>query len=298
MKNKTNIWTIASCQSDLADADTCSWLFFEQGALGLETIDLDEQSTLIKASFNPNDLSQEKIDELRYHFKEAGLHKTAETFKIESLPNQDWLTNWKKHFEPFTVGNSFLICPPWHCKNISKQQLENRKQIIVDPGMAFGTGLHTTTSFCLRAMEKHLKGENILDVGTGSGILSIATALLLPEARITAIDIDKNSIENAKHNIELNHVEKQISLSQNSLESFCKSNNQQFDTLLSNLTAEVIVDCLPAYNTLLSNSGNLILAGIIEERLNLLKKEIAQYSFKLVTEKIKKRLGRISTRKE
>lgn len=112
--------------------------------------------------------------------------------------------------------------------------------------------------------------------------------MLLPEARITAIDIDKNSIENAKHNIELNHVEKQISLSQNSLESFCKSNNQQFDTLLSNLTAEVIVDCLPAYNTLLSNSGNLILAGIIEERLNLLKKEIAQYSFKLVTEKIKK----------
>ena len=98
--------------------------------------------------------------------------------------------------------------------------------------------------------------------------------MLLPEARITAIDIDKNSIENAKHNIELNHVEKQISLSQNSLESFCKSNNQQFDTLLSNLTAEVIVDCLPAYNTLLSNSGNLILAGIIEERLNLLKKEI------------------------
>jgi ribosomal protein L11 methyltransferase len=148
--------------------------------------------------------------------------------------------------------------------------------------MAFGTGLHATTSYCLEALEKHLAGPNILDVGTGSGILAIAAAFALPEAKITAIDFDENSFDNAQHNFELNHVDCKIKLSQDTLESFEKDNHKQFDTILSNLTAEVIIACLPTYNKILANGGNLILAGIIEERLPLIEKEITKYPLRLI----------------
>ncbi len=288
MKEKTTIWTILSCQSNVAEEDLCSWILFEHGTLGLEISNIDQQSLLIKASFRPEDLSKEKADDLRYHFKQSGLEGVANTLKIDSLANQDWLSNWKKHFAPFHVGDSFLICPPWSTKKLQRKESAEQKKIIIDPGMAFGTGLHATTKFCLHAIERYLQGPNILDVGTGSGILSIASALLLPKAKIIAIDIDENAFENAEHNIALNGVETKIRLRQESLEAFDKANKTQFHTILSNMTAEVIIDFLPNYNKMLASGGNLILAGIIEERLNLLESALARYPFQLIDKKMDK----------
>jgi ribosomal protein L11 methyltransferase len=288
MKEKTTTWTILSCQLDVAEEDLCSWQLFEQGTLGLEISNVNEKTLSIKASFRPEALSKEKVEDLRYRFKQAGLETAANTLTIESLANEDWLTNWKKHFEPFHVGDSFLICPPWLTKNLKDKDIAELRKIIIDPGMAFGTGLHTTTSYCLHAIEKHLQGPNVLDVGTGSGILSIASTLLLPEANITAIDIDEHAIENASHNIALNHVEAKIKLHQESLESFEKTNKTQFNTILSNMTAEAIIDFLPIYKKILITNGILILAGIIEERLNLLENTISQYPFKLINKEINK----------
>lgn len=270
----------------MTDEDLCSWILFEQGTLGLEISNINKKNISIKASFHPADLSKEKADDLRYRFKQAGLETIANTLKIESLANQDWLTNWKKHFEPFHVGDSFLICPPWLSKNIKDKDIAALKKIIIDPGMAFGTGLHATTRYCLHALEKHLQGPNILDVGTGSGILSIAGTLLLPEANITAIDIDENAIDNARHNIALNHAQAKIRLVQTSLESFDQTNKTQFNTILSNMTAEAIIDFLPVYKKILVTGGILILAGIIEERITLLENKISQYPFKLVNKEI------------
>jgi len=290
MKN-TNIervWTIVSCQCSKIDEDFCSWLYFEQGALGLEILDLDKETRSIRASFRPKDLSKEKFDELRHRLKEASLSRIAETLKVETLANQDWLSNWKKHFEPFTVGNSFLVCPPWQSKNIPDKLLASRKKIIIDPGMAFGTGLHATTRFCLQAIEQYAKGPNILDVGTGSGILAIACTLTIAKSKILALDIDRDAMANAKHNIELNHVEKRIELHLNNTEVFddLLTNNENFDTILSNLTAEAIIDLLPTYNKLLNADGCLILAGIIEERLSILESALAKFSLKSINKTI------------
>jgi ribosomal protein L11 methyltransferase len=286
--SKERIWTVISCQCTSLEEELCSWLFFQYDTLGIENKILDNSKILLLASFAADNEKIKDISILRNHFKEIGLLDCAKTLTIKPLANEDWLTNWKIHFAPFKVSDLFFICPPWSIKKLKDKDIVELKKIIIDPGMAFGTGLHATTAFCLQAIGKYLQGPNILDVGTGSGILSIASALSLPKAKITAIDMDENSIENAQHNIELNTVTKQIKLSKSTLESFAQTNNKQFNTILSNLTAEVIIDCLPAYNKILINDGTIILAGIIEERLSLLEKSLSKYPFKIIHEQIDK----------
>ncbi len=277
-----------SCQVDSSDEETCTYLLFDLGALGLEIKQLSDHGLLIAASFDADTLSLDKIKEFHSNLQQSKLAQAIETLKIESVKNEDWLSNWKKHFEPFTVGNSFLICPPWKEASTNKKEYDKRKKIIIDPGMAFGTGLHATTRFCLEAIERHAKGPNVLDVGTGSGILSIACASLSIASYIVAIDIDENSIANAEHNIDLNQFTKQIQLEQTDLNEFRILETKQFNTLLSNLTAEVIIELLPDYDKLLAPNSILILAGIIEERFHLLETALAKYPLKLIEKTIDK----------
>lgn len=216
------------------------------------------------------------MDHLRSQFEQAGFTQVVRTLKTEAIADQDWMTNWKKNFVPFIVGKTFLVCPPWKTSKAIVKDWHKRKKIIIDPGMAFGTGQHVTTKFCLRALEKRLKGPHILDVGTGSGILAIASSITSPVSQVVAIDIDENSIANAKHNIELNSLENVIDLHQLNPQSLPEG---QFNTILSNLTAETIIDLLPTYNNLLAPGGILILSGIIEERLALLETALSRYNW-------------------
>ena len=270
----------------MADEEMFSWLLFKQGTLGLTIENIDEHTLSIGASFHPQDLSKDNIAELLRQLKKAGLEQAASTLKINNIPNEDWMTNWKKHFIPFTIGDSLLICPPWKEKSIANKEYESLTKIIIDPGMAFGTGLHATTSFCLEAIEHFVQGPNILDVGTGSGILAISCALLFPALNIVAIDNDENSTTNAQHNIDLNKVTKQITLEQIDLKAFQSQTKTQFNTILSNLTAEVIIEFLPKYDKLLASSGHLILAGIIEERLPLIEAALSKYPLKQIKKTI------------
>lgn len=278
-------WAIISCLCRADEEETCSWLFFENNTLGIESENADDNNLKIKASFTMEQVSKGIIDELRYRFEQMGFVDTARSLKTEVLDDQDWLSNWKKYFIPFTVGHSLLICPPWLLNKVSAEQLANRKKIIIDPGMAFGTGLHITTRFCLEAIEKWAKSPDVLDVGTGSGILSIACGLLLPSSHVVALDIDEHAIDNARHNIALNKLDSQIDLIQTSLSEYTHT---QFGTLLSNLTAEVIVEFLPAYNKLLKPDGILILAGIIEERLAMLEEALQQYPWQKLAKSAEK----------
>ncbi len=274
-------WIVFTCQCSPIEGETCSWIFFENGANGLEIDNLNDETILVKASFSPSVLTGKNkgLDIIRSQFEQFGLVQVATTLKAENLPDQDWLSNWKKHFEPFDIGEGFIICPPWR----DKKDIGERKKIIIDPGMAFGTGQHITTKYCLQAIEKWAKIPHILDVGTGSGILSIACASLLPEALILALDTDNQALINARHNIELNNFNDRIKLLDKSpIDAFPNLNEgaEQFDTLLSNITAEDIISLMPIYNNLVKVNGVLILAGIIEERLAQLEECLRQYQFK------------------
>ncbi len=284
--SKKRFWTVISCQCDILEEELCSWLLFQHGTLGIENKAIAGEKLLLLASFAKNNATTKNITKLRQELKTAGLIEPAKTLKASSLADQDWLSNWKKYFEPFHIGNSFLVCPPWSTKKLKKEDTAGPIKIIIEPGMAFGTGLHATTRFCLESIEKHLRGPNILDVGTGSGILSIASSIILSKANITAIDIDEHAIDNAKHNIALNNVGSKISLRKKSLESLDRANKSQFDTILSNMTAETIIEFMPIYSKILANDGILILAGIIEERLNLVTKSLAKSSFTIMKQQI------------
>ncbi|HKP45559.1 MAG TPA: 50S ribosomal protein L11 methyltransferase [Pyrinomonadaceae bacterium] len=185
---------------------------------------------------------------------------------VREVPDQDWLGEWKKSWQPVAVGERFLIAPPW--SEIS--DADNRIVIRIEPGMAFGTGTHETTRLCLKAIEKYFSGGSFLDVGTGTGILAIAAAKLFPEARIEAIDTDAVAIEIAQENARLNDVVDQISFRVGTVTHPTAS----ADVVCANLTADVITDLLP--KLLDATCGQLLLSGILETQLEFVLTHLQQ----------------------
>ncbi|NDD64279.1 MAG: 50S ribosomal protein L11 methyltransferase [Acidobacteria bacterium] len=202
-------------------------------------------------------LRQGIIDELAHQ----GIPATA-LRRIESLTiaDQDWLAEWKKGYEPVEIGQRLLICPSWKRE---KGAQTNRLVVEIDPGMAFGTGTHETTRGCLEMIEKYWKGGALLDVGTGTGILAMAAARLHPESRIVGFDNDPEAIEVAIENAENNGLAETIDLEVNRLQAYAGG---EFDLVVANLTADVIIPLAPDFSPVLPPHGILILSGILREQ--------------------------------
>ncbi len=185
---------------------------------------------------------------------------TLRSIQAFTIADQDWLAEWKKGYEPVTIGEKILITPSW-----KRDKIEAGERIIVqiDPGMAFGTGTHETTRGCLEMLEKHWHGGSLLDVGTGTGILAIAAVKLLPGSRVIGFDTDPEAIDVALENAEINAVEDEIEFEVNKLSSF---HGQAFDVVLANLTADVIVPLAADFPQVMSASGMLIVSGILREQ--------------------------------
>ncbi len=272
-------WAIVQFQALSEQEDLCSWLMLELGAVGCEVDSLADNNILLKCSFKAAAVSEDKIGEIARALEGYNLNNCLHSLRIESLADQDWLSKWKEGLAPFLVGERLVITPPW-CVEAAETLMHNgRHKLIIDPGMAFGTGLHATTQYCLRAIEKAVQGDRILDVGTGSGILSIACALLYRQCSIVGIDIEADALGNARHNLSLNKVEDKIKLVVGEPAQLLPS---KFDTLLSNITCEDIVALLPVYAQLLNPHGQVICAGILKEKINLLEASILAHSFKIV----------------
>jgi ribosomal protein L11 methyltransferase len=272
-------WAIVQFQAPSEQEDLCSWLMFELGASGCEVESLIDNKILLKSSFNAAAISDEKIGEIARALEGYNLSSCLTSLRIESLPNEDWLAKWKEGLGPFRIGEKLVITPPW-CIDAADALLDKGSQkLIIDPGMAFGTGLHATTQYCLKSIEKELKGEQILDVGTGSGILAIACALLYRNYSVVGIDIDVDALANAQHNLELNKVEDKIKLVAGEPAQLSPA---KFDTLLSNITCEDIIALLPVYIKLLKPHGQVICAGILKEKIDMLKAAITAYPLTLV----------------
>lgn len=174
----------------------------------------------------------------------------------------DWLFEWKQHWKPTVIGN-FIVSPPWETLEETAKHI-----ILIEPNMAFGTGTHDTTQLCLAAIEKHLKPDfSVLDVGTGTGILSIGAALQLrsqrtpiEKSKILACDTDPGSIDIARENANLNDVDSEIEFFVGSIDETTPA----ADLVLANLTIDVI---LPLLDELLAKTKRtLILSGILAEQ--------------------------------
>lgn len=254
--------------------DMASWVLVQGGSLGCEVLPQDDERVLIRASFDKTKLDKTTLQNLIALLEEYGLSDTLRSLKVSDLPREDWLAKWKEGFEPFRVGTKFVVCPLWRRDEMTEQMTEGRKVILIEPGMAFGTGLHTTTQFCLRALEAYPPEGTILDVGTGSGILAIACKLINPDANVIGVDTDPLAIETAGIDLQVNNLEGQIDLRLGSTETVA---DMQFDMILSNLTCEDIIALLPDYVRLLKPGAKIIGAGILREKLDQLKSAISRY---------------------
>ncbi len=182
--------------------------------------------------------------------------------RIESttIEEQDWLAEWKKGWEPILIGERLMICPSW-----KREQAAGTERVVVeiDPGMAFGTGTHETTRGCLEMLERHWRGGALLDVGTGTGILAIAALKLAPGARVAGFDVDPEAIEVARENANLNGVGEELEIEVNRLDAY---HGQDFDLVLANLTADVIIPLSGEFPRVLAPGGALVVSGILREQ--------------------------------
>lgn len=277
-EKEKRVWATAEFETSADREDICCWLMIQCGAMGCQVEPLGERDVKIIASFEREKLSENELLNLRACFEEYYLGECLQTLKIVALEEADWLTKWKEGFHPFDIGKKLQVCPSWY-KEKKEELKPDRVQLFIDPGMAFGTGLHATTRYCLGAIEGIDDPGDVVDVGSGSGILAIAVALLHPEAQVTAVEIDPIAVENSCYNFKLNGVEKHIEMLTGELDLV---ESRQFDTILSNLTCEDNMALLPDYAKILKPGGRIVCAGILLEKHDRLLPVIDSIGFAIV----------------
>ncbi len=217
-------------------------------------------------------------------------------FDWSIIKEEDWLTSWKKYWAPELVGNHLLILPCWMNLN---EKFKDKKIIKIDPGAAFGTGSHPSTYLCLEKMENiFFSDKKILDIGSGSGILSVA-ARLLGAKEVYAVDNDYLAINSTKSNFQLNFGD--INNLNTYLGSFneviLKNQLKQFDFVLCNILAEVIKGMIPNIYKCLRNNGQVIFSGILNSQKDEIIKILIQNDLKLLDVSTRKDWACISAQK-
>lgn len=198
---------------------------------------------------------------------------------MSDIKEEDWADNWKKYFKPIKLGSRLYIKPSWE----SIEDTEGRVVLEIDPSSSFGSGTHETTQLCLESLAYLVHGgEEVLDMGCGSGILGIG-ALLLGANNVKAVDIEENSKRVTFENAEMNGVTDRIeSICGNVLgdEAFYEEiANQKFDIITANIVADVIIAMLPLFRRCLKKEGRLIVSGIIDDRQNDVIKALGENGF-------------------
>jgi len=255
-KEKPNAWYALDVELEPAAREAVEYALMEAGALGTETTDNTVTGYFAEIPGRER-VRSELFEALRIYELPSS---SVRDMSVREVEERDWLEEWKQSWQPVEIGR-FIIAPPW--SDISDRH--DRLIIRIEPGMAFGTGTHETTRLCLDAIQKHFSGGSFLDVGTGTGILAIAAAKLVPEARVEACDTDEAAVAIARENAEANGVAEQINFRVGSVDDSTPS----ADLVCANLTADVINQMLP---TLVSLScGKLILSGILETQIELVQ---------------------------
>ena len=189
--------------------------------------------------------------------------------------DEDWQDEWKKYFHTVNITENIVIKPSWD----SYEAIDDEIVIEIDPGLAFGTGTHPTTQLSLTALEQTIRGgESVLDVGTGSGVLSIASKLL-GAGQVTAFDIDEMATRVAKENIALNPTIDAIDVYENNL---LVGVDQKSDLIVANILAEILVQMPKDAYRNLNENGTLILSGIIESKAREVQEAYEEAGFTLV----------------
>lgn len=212
----------------------------------------------------------------------ANLGSLSLTF--ESIREEDWENNWKQYYRPLEIGEKLMIVPKW----LNPSNPDNRIRLLLDPGMIFGTGNHASTRMCLQAMEQVLSGgESVLDLGSGSGILSIAS-LLLGASKAVGVDIDPKAEDIARENAGINGLgpDRFTALTGNVLDDagFVASlkGGKGYDLVLANIVADVIIPLSPIVPGLMKDGGTFICSGILNTRLDDVREAVESSGMSII----------------
>ncbi len=191
------------------------------------------------------------------------------------IKEQDWANNWKAFFRPFDVGKNLAVCPSWD----TYDNVDGRIVLSIDPGNSFGSGLHETTRLCLMALEEYVeKGKNVIDVGCGSGILSVAAAKLGADS-VIGIDIDESAVETSRQCAVQNGVEDKITVFCGDLTEMIK---EPAEIVVGNLFAGIIVRMLADIARVLKDDGILITSGIVTDSLEDVLEGYKKYNLTII----------------
>ncbi len=222
-----------------------------------ELLAKDRDIAWIHVYISPESNPVEAIEFLRQRLDGAGVKNKIST---RACRGEDYINSWKKYFRPVAVGERLLICPSWRRDEVEPN---GRTVLQIDPGLAFGTGTHETTSLCLSLLEKYMKpGAAVLDIGCGSGILSVASILLGARAA-TGVDIDELAVKTAAENAKINGVGDKFTAVCGNLVDKIRG---QFDVIVANIVADVIIELNKSVKNYMHKRSMYLMSGIIEPR--------------------------------
>ncbi len=296
MGEEQDRWTEIAVSVDVKDLDTAAdianmtvpygiyiedYSALEQETMEIAHIDLIEEGLLkkdrtkgiihiyINAFENPG----ESVSFLEDRLSFAGIKYEI---SLNTCDAEDWQNNWKQYFHPMPVGEKLLIRPVWE----EEYESNGRRVLDIEPGLAFGTGSHPTTKLCLETLEKYINEDSrVLDIGCGSGILSIAS-LLLGAKSAFGVDIDALAVKTALDNAKKNGFEPPVfDAVQGNLSDKV---SEKYNVIVANIVADIIIKFNTQVNEFLSDNGIYITGGIIESREDEVLMSFAQNGFKVV----------------
>ncbi|HMV49315.1 MAG TPA: 50S ribosomal protein L11 methyltransferase [Blastocatellia bacterium] len=276
----TKIWHAVEVEIARVAETAATTQLWTLNTTGVEVSEDASDFVTLRAYFDAAPDVEKLRSEILRHLKLIDLPDFAlRRVEAMTIADQDWLSEWKKGWEPLPIGERLLVSPSWKLDQVKD---DNRVVIQIDPGMAFGTGTHETTRGCLEMLEKHFHGGSLLDVGTGTGILAIAASKLHPGARVSAFDNDPEAVEVARENLEINGVAEEIELEVNKLSAY---QGRDFDTVLANLTADVIIPLAPDFPGVMKPQATLIVSGILREQGDGVIAALGAHGFALLESK-------------
>lgn len=272
----------ADFEDFLADKNA-NWDYVDDSLMGLKTVEPH-----ITAYVHDNAQGVEMLASIR-ELVNGYAQNNADGFygnirlELANVKEEDWANNWKQYYKPFHVGKSLIVKPSW--ENVEPGAGDRILEI--DPASTFGTGQHHTTKMVMETLEDVVKnGDRVLDLGCGSGILTIA-AMLFGAKEATVCDIFENAVKTASENIEKNGF--------SSFKAFCgniiedkklrESIGGGYDVICANIVADVIIGMSPLFEGFLKDGGRLVVSGIIDERADEVKAALSQNGWKTLSEK-------------
>lgn len=255
---------------DYSSLEQEAWEIAHIDLIDEELLKKDRTKAIVHVYISPEENPAEAVAFLSERYTAEGIENEI---ILNQCKNEDWENNWKQYFHPIPVGEKLLIRPTWE----DDFEPGDRKVLNIEPGLAFGTGTHETTRLCLETLEKHITpGVSVLDIGCGSGILSIAS-LLLGAEKAVGVDIDALAVKTAQENGEVNGMkEPEYTILQGNLTDKVKG---KFDVVVANIVADVIIMFCKDVANFMKDGAVFITSGIIDTREQDVIDAFAKYGF-------------------